>query len=342
MTWDGPTIVNLGDALADLYPMKEESVRVVKGTGLRASQFKFNDAANVNWFNILDRAVHQEVSGVNGVLAVVEFALKEFPVNEILKLAKTSHSVPAVKGTDIRKDVIWQGPAAGEGLEKILGPVSALVDVCFLELGTTRARAVGRVRLASGGAGSGFLVQGGVLVTNHHVLHDAAEARAAVLELNYQRMLAGADAPIDSYHLDPDRFFATSEADDWSAVAVAGDPSKKWGLLEIGEVDIAAGARVNIVQHPGGGPKQIAFFHNTVMFVGAGRVQYLTHTLPGSSGSPVLDEQWRVVALHHSGGWLSEPGADPKALVYRNEGVHINSVVRGMCAAGWNQSGGLS
>jgi S1-C subfamily serine protease len=342
MTWDGPTLVNLGDALADLYPMQDESRRVVNGAGLRASQFKFNDAANINWFNILNRAVYQQVSGVDGVVAIVEFALKEFPANEILKLAKRSHSVPAVKGADIQKDVIWQGPASGQGLEKILGPVSALVDVSFLELGTMRARAVGRVRLASGGAGSGFLVQGGVLVTNHHVLRDAAEARAAVLELNYQRTLDGTDAPIDPYRFDPDRFFATSEADDWSAVAVSSDPAKKWGCLEIGEVDIATGARVNIVQHPGGGPKQIAFFHNTVMFVGGGRVQYLTHTLPGSSGSPVLDERWRVVALHHSGGWLSEPGADPKALVYRNEGIHIASVVRGMRAAGWNQGGGLS
>lgn len=336
MSWDGPTLVNLGDALADLYPMKEESVRVVQGTGLRPSQFKFNDAANVNWFNILGRAAHQEVRGTNGALAVVEFARKEFPSNEILKLAITSGSVPAVKGPDIREDVVWQGPTAGQGLEKILGPVSTLVDVCYLELGALRARAVGRVKLADGGAGTGFLVQGGVLVTNHHVLHDAAQARAAILELNYERTLAGTDAPIDLYRFEPDRLFVTSDVDDWTAVAVANEPSKKWGLLEIAEVEMVAGARVNIVQHPGGGPKQISLFHNTVTFVGGGRVQYLTDTLPGSSGSPVFDEHWRVVALHHSGGWLSEPGAQSKSLVYRNEGIHINNVVRGMRGAGWH------
>lgn len=335
MSWDGPTLVNLGDALADLYPMKEESVRVVSAVGLRVSQFKLSDAANVNWFNILGRATHLAVNGVNGVLAIVAFALREFPTNEILKLAVQSGAVPAVKGADIRNDVTWRGPAAGEGLEKILGPVSALVDVCYLELGSVRARAVGRVKLADGGAGSGFLAPGGVLVTNHHVLHDAAQARAATLELNYQRTLTGTDAPIDAYHFDPDRFFATSKVDDWTAVAVAGEPSKTWGLLEIGEVEIAAGARVNIVQHPGGGPKQISLFHNTVTFVGSDRVQYLTDTLPGSSGSPVFDEHWRVVALHHSGGWLSEPGAPSKTFAYRNEGIHINGVVRGMRAAGW-------
>jgi V8-like Glu-specific endopeptidase len=53
-------------------------------------------------------------------------------------------------------------------------------------------------------------------------------------------------------------------------------------------------------------------FANAVVLVGEGRVQYLTDTLPGSSGSPVFDADWNVVALHHSGGWLKEPNAASK------------------------------
>ena len=60
------------------------------------------------------------------------------------------------------------------------------------------------------------------------------------------------------------------------------------------------------------------------MFVGEGRVQYLTDTLPGSSGSPVFDKDWRLVALHHSGGWITEPGS--KETFYRNEGIHVDRV----------------
>lgn len=335
MKWDGPTLVNLGDAFAELYPMKEEAVRVAKGAGLRVGLIRFHDAANVNWFNILDHAAKQDAAGSDGVLSVVDFALKEYPSNEILKLARSERRLSAVKGADIRKDVVWQGPAEATELEKILGPVSALVDVCFLELGTERARAVGRVLLADGSSGSGFLAAGDVLVTNHHVLPDTAAASSASLELNYQRTLAGAEAPVDSFRLDPARFFATSEADDWTAVAVTGEPSKRWGRLELGQVTLEVGARVNIIQHPGGGPKQISFFHNTVTFVGEDRVQYLTDTLPGSSGSPVFDERWRVVALHHSGGWCAEPGTPGKALAYRNEGIHIHRVLQGLQAAGW-------
>jgi len=87
---------------------------------------------------------------------------------------------------------------------------------------------------------------------------------------------------------------------------------------------------VNIIQHPGGLPKQIALYHNIVTFVGGARVQYLTDTLPGSSGSPVFDSRWRVVALHHSGGYLTEPGSDRKRVFFRNEGIHINAILRGL------------
>lgn len=54
-------------------------------------------------------------------------------------------------------------------------------------------------------------------------------------------------------------------------------------------------------------------------------MQYLTDTMPGSSGSPVFDKDWRLVALHHSGGWILEPGS--KSRYFRNEGIHIERVL---------------
>ncbi|MBU6351013.1 MAG: trypsin-like peptidase domain-containing protein [Chloroflexi bacterium] len=76
------------------------------------------------------------------------------------------------------------------------------------------------------------------------------------------------------------------------------------------------------------GPKQIALYHNLVVYSDGQRVQYLTDTLPGSSGSPVFNSAWQVVALHHSGGWLREPGS--KQMYYRNEGIHVNAVLQGL------------
>ncbi len=67
-------------------------------------------------------------------------------------------------------------------------------------------------------------------------------------------------------------------------------------------------------------------------FVGGGRVQYLTDTLPGSSGSPVFDTDWNLIALHHSGGWLTEPNAATKSTYYRNEGIAIDSIIQDLAA----------
>jgi hypothetical protein len=85
--------------------------------------------------------------------------------------------------------------------------------------------------------------------------------------------------------------------DDWTAVRVKGDPTP-WGYLDLVDTTVKVNDYVNIVQHPSGLPKQIALYHNVVAYADDSRVQYLTDTEPGSSGSPVFDSHWRVVAIH--------------------------------------------
>ena len=62
------------------------------------------------------------------------------------------------------------------------------------------------------------------------------------------------------------------------------------------------------------------------MYADDDKIQYLTNTMKGSSGSPVFNDQWEVVALHRKGGWLEDP-VDGEAY-YRNEGVNISRVMR--------------
>jgi V8-like Glu-specific endopeptidase len=59
-------------------------------------------------------------------------------------------------------------------------------------------------------------------------------------------------------------------------------------------------------------------------------VQYRTDTEGGSSGSPVFDEQWRVIALHHK--WGSRP-LNGK-VEYYNQGRRIERVVAGLSEEG--------
>jgi V8-like Glu-specific endopeptidase len=217
-------------------------------------------------------------------------------------------------------------------LERLMDKESTFLPISFLEVGLICARSVVKVKLQQGTRllrASGFLTVNNVLVTNNHVLRNETEARAAVIQFNYQKDASGLDLEPVSYNLDPDSGFATSEADDWTLVKVEGNANDTWGAIEIkADSDIEATDRVNIIQHPGGEHKQIAVYHNIVAYADETRVQYLTDTLPGSSGSPVFNSQWDIVALHHSGGHIREPGT--KRIVYRNEGINIRRVLQGL------------
>ena len=157
------------------------------------------------------------------------------------------------------------------------------------------------------------------------------------MEFNYQKTADGLDAAVDSYVLDPEQAFATSPreeqgGDDWTAVRVRGNPNEKWGSLPLIPATPKLKDEVVIIQHPGGGMKQIALSHNVVAFVNDRRLQYLTDTMEGSSGAPVFNTDWQLVAVHHKGGYLRVPGS--KKTVFRNQGININAVMAGLNKAG--------
>jgi V8-like Glu-specific endopeptidase len=334
--WDN-NLINLRDILADLYLDKEESLRIVKQARIDPKFINFKDKAIANWFFILDYARLDS----NFVDAIIDVAIGEQPQAKKELLAKAKdHMLLNVRGTDITKDVDWKRPLNSEQLEKIIGKQSTLLPVSFLELGLERAKAVARMDLGERGLGSGFLIGDDLLLTNNHVLEDKTQAKAAKAQFNYQQTKSGLNASWDEYDLDPDGLFKTSKDDDWTAVKVKPKQGKlageKWGSLKLSEQDPKVDDFTIIIQHPNGGPKQIALYHNVIAFIDSTKrvVQYLTDTEPGSSGSPVFDTHWNAIALHHSGGWLRESGKDSEQKFYRNEGIHINTVMAGLKSEG--------
>ena len=272
-----------------------------------------------NWHHILQHARHNR-----GVPALVALALDEFPENEQLQLLSRGQAPRVLDGGDFA----WQGPANGRALlEKAVSGRAALVHVSQLAVALARARAVVKIVRPDGGTGTGFLIPGDRLLTNHHVLPDAALAADSTAIFNFQRAVSGCDEPAETLRLEPGRAFLTSEADDFTVVGVPEGTSSRWGCIELRRSTVTRGELVNIIQHPGGGPKQMGLSFEVVAFVGAGRLQYLSDTQPGSSGAPVFDSRWNVVALHHSGGWLMEPGSADKRVYYRNEGIHIDRII---------------
>jgi endonuclease G len=220
--------------------------------------------------------------------------------------------------------------AAGEVLEKIIGTVD-FVGVSYLERGVTAAHAVGRVDIgdSSGrtvGYGTASLVAPHVLLTNHHVLPDAATAATSAIELDFEDGPDGQPRPSRRFAIAPDALFVADEGLDFALVAV--DPGSSavdgygYNPLIEAEGKVIVGECVTIVQHPSGQRKQIALRENKVVDRADQMLHYETDTEPGSSGSPVFNDQWEFVALHHASvPRSSEPGG------VINEGIRISPLM---------------
>ena len=318
MVWN-TNLISLNHLLASLYPLQEQSVRLVQAAGIPLGMVAFQSRSIDNWHRILEEASRRHLVG-----ALIEAAREDYPDEGRLAQAAAGNLTPPAGPSPT--DALWRSSPDPASLEKLMGAQSTLLPIHFLEMGIARARSVARVVL-EGGSGSGFLTDDNLFVTNHHVIADERAAASARLQFNYQKTCDGADARFVEFELDPAAGFATSPVSgghDWTIVRVRGRANDDWGAVPVRPLDASRTRWVNIIQHPGGGQKQIALYHNLVHYVDADVVQYLTDTLPGSSGSPVFDSNWNLVALHHSGGWIIEPKS--KKTVYRNEGIHVDHI----------------
>ncbi|MDH5526486.1 MAG: trypsin-like peptidase domain-containing protein [Nitrospirota bacterium] len=201
-----------------------------------------------------------------------------------------------------------------------------LLPARFLEDGAGRARAVCRVVIRDtagviGGYGTGFLIAPELIMTNNHVLPTIESARGSVAEFGYEE-----DQVSTSVTLKPDLLYITDENLDFTIVACR--------PTDLGDIEpvpltrnpamVTRSERVNIIQHPQARRKEVALHQNKVIKVLDKVVHYTTDTEPGSSGSPVFNNDWGLVALHHA-GW-SDGGT------VTNEGIRVSAIVRHLLA----------
>jgi endonuclease G len=197
----------------------------------------------------------------------------------------------------------------------------------------TASAAVGRVNIRDergrlAGYGTGSLVSPELLLTNHHVLPDAATAGFSLVEFDYQDGVDGLPRPVRAFGLDPDRFFVADEGLDFALVAVkaTADELSPFGFSRLigTEGKAIVGDFVTIIQHPQGGKKQVALRENRIVDVLEQFLHYETDTEPGSSGSPVFNDQWEIVALHHA-----SVRADGHAEFgnFLNEGIRVSRLL---------------
>jgi V8-like Glu-specific endopeptidase len=198
-------------------------------------------------------------------------------------------------------------------LEKIIGQQSPILRINWLERALQASKAVCRVVCADGSFGTGFLTKEGYVFTNNHVLPSAADAKAARIEFNYEVGLDGKTKSRTAYDLDASDFkTSTPDQLDFARVRVidrADAPLSQWGSVEFDPDAVpSVGEAVTIIQHPKGEDKQIALNANEVLGQLNQHIFYSTNTEPGSSGSPVFNQDWKVVAIHHAGRTDAEGG----------------------------------
>lgn len=215
----------------------------------------------------------------------------------------------------------------GVEFEKILG-VNNLKQIAWIDRGLKVSRSVGRV-LTPNGVGTGFLVSPTVIMTNNHVIPTQAIAAGSVIEFNYQLNSDNTSNATVRYELDAE-VFKTSPKDmlDYTLVGVKSAPQKRpledWGVLELNPyADPVPAEHVAIIQHPNGGLKQIALTANWVIATKENFLHYTTDTMPGSSGSPVFNDSWQVIAIHHAGGIVHK---STKGNRYVNEGILMSAI----------------
>jgi endonuclease G, mitochondrial len=272
-------------------------------------------------------------------------------------LARTKANMLAAEAVAAGAPASSDRAVAQMSQERIIGS-SDLVDINYLELAIAVGRGVSRIQIANE-YGTGFLVGPSLAMTNHHVIPDEENARRAIFQFDYQDNATGELLPRQDFRADPLIFFLTSEELDFTIVGLAPASDKGCHLTSypwlklIGETGKAEkGDPLNIIQHPRGGLKQIAFRENHIIEIPDGKREFLyytTDTEPGSSGSPCFNDQWELVALHHSGvpalnkqkqilrkdRQVWREGVDPEGLInwVGNEGARVSAIVAALRAA---------
>jgi endonuclease G len=301
---------------------------------------------------LVDSGRYLEVDGKNRLTKRVNRLIDH--LRESTSMAQESLP-PDVKAV-VRRGSISEDEVSNILLERIIGATRDFLGVAFLEQGVEANRSVGRIVTSLGDGrvsyGTGFLVSPRLLLTNWHVLPSLNDATQSSVEFDYQLDRLGNAMTVERYTLDPSSFFYNFQGLDFALVALT--PQSQNGkqlnrgftrlIRQEGKATHGLDC-LNIIQHPRGEMKQIVIRENKLVDLPDNpdwAAHYEGDTEPGSSGSPVFNDQWEIVALHHSGvpdtdeagnfkninGGIWRPGDDPALLNWvANEGIRVSRLI---------------
>lgn len=203
-----------------------------------------------------------------------------------------------------------------ERIEKVIGKES-IYEIDWIEKAWAASKAVCCIELPNGDKGTGFLLKGGYLLTNNHVIPE--QLSNARIAFNYKK-----DGEITYRELESDVFYYSPEEElDYTLVKVKGDISE-WGYLQIEDwEEPQKGNLCNIIQHPEGTTKKIAAPDEIIKIDNDNnKLYYKVDTKEGSSGSPVFNQDWKVIGLHRASTDL--PKADDTE---QKQGANVGTLI---------------
>jgi hypothetical protein len=232
--------------------------------------------------------------------------------------------------------------------EEVIIHQNDMVDFAFLERGAVAGRSVAKLTvprhldgqpdpLGKEFLGTGWLIAPDILCTNHHVLcaRDRGELPPDAVSLEKQaqsmRVVFGFDSPsVQGPTARVVRRLCSDPVLDYALLRI--EPAPGLPPLRICAADLVATEQhkvpVNIIQHPNGEPKKVACRNNLATRSEGTELRYFTDTDGGSSGSPVFNDAWEVVALHRGALTLAAVASfQGKSTAYVNVGTKIHAIL---------------
>ena len=328
-------------ALCELYPTSKGAMFVAQKAGLATYQLFADQASFLLWKDILDAA-----STAHRLRPVLEAARDQNPSNprrpffDALLAAEAVALDAQPRGQDgapsflVATDEVTENEALlfHDDLTLEIGRVPWLIGVLQRLLAVAPAVCLLDVKSQSAKqTGTGFRIASDLLLTNWHVVHlNDTLASTITAEFGFDDDGRGGGLASSAVPCDVTSVRGNAQ-DDWAVIRVAAPLAESIPTIKLSDAaEPAANAAAFIVQHPAGQRKRVAYVRNQITAIEERVVQYLSDTQPGSSGSPVLDEQGRLVALHHAGGRPQEVAGKPP--LRKNEGIRIPRVTSGLAA----------
>ncbi len=221
-------------------------------------------------------------------------------------------------------------PDQEERLESLYtSGISHYVEPNFLRKGANLVRSICRVEFRGTAEGTGFLVAPDLVLTNYHVLMPTGyagtiEERARICAVRFGAIRNSKDEVILFELADKGWCLASSKPDDldYLLLRLKRPISQRDRVVPI-SLTQRGQEYVNIIHHPQGSYMAVSLRYNQVVAIRGKQIFYLADTEKRSSGAPVFNDNWQIVALHRSGG---EKDAKGNLLFSANAGILIELI----------------